>query len=144
MTISPNSRVLLHFELSLDSGDVIDSTFNKQPASFCMGDGSLLPDFEACLLGLEAGQEARFLLPPEQAFGMPNPANIQYFKRHQFAVDTVLEPGLVMNFRDPSGEIPGVIKSIDLDQVEVDFNHPLAGKSIHFRVHILQVEEAAA
>lgn len=139
MIIDQNATVRLHFSLSLATGELVDSNFDQSPAQLVMGDGSLPPAFEACLLGMSAGQEATFTVPPEEAFGQPNPSNLQYFKRHQFAVDTVLEPGLVMNFRDPSGEIPGVITNIDLDDVEVDFNHPLAGKKLTFRVAIIEV-----
>ncbi len=140
MIIADSARVRLHFSLSLASGEEVDSNFATQPAELQLGDGNLPPAFERCLLGLQAGDERSFTIAPEDAFGQHNPANLQYFKRHQFDVDTVLEPGLVMNFRDPSGEIPGVITKVDLDEVEVDFNHPLTGKELVFRVLILAVE----
>lgn len=137
--IDSQSTVTLHFELALADGSVIDSNFDGQPATFTMGDGSLLEGFERALLGLKAGDNETMLLAPENAFGQPNPANMQTFKRHEFGADLVLEPGLVIGFQDPSGEIPGTISSLDGDFVEVDFNHPLAGKTIHFRVQVVDV-----
>ncbi|WP_137170570.1 peptidylprolyl isomerase [Marinomonas sp. FW-1] len=140
--ITATSRVTLHFELSLEDGQIVDSNFSKAPASFVFGDGSLLPDFEAALLGMSAGQEASFVMPPEKAFGAHNESNIQRMPRSQFSMD--LEEGMVVSFADMSkNELPGVIAEIGEQEVIVDFNHPLAGRSLTFRAQIVDVEEVA-
>ncbi|PYF78181.1 FKBP-type peptidyl-prolyl cis-trans isomerase SlpA [Marinomonas alcarazii] len=140
--ITATSRVALHFELSLEDGQIVDSNFSKAPASFVFGDGSLLPDFEAALLGMSAGQEASFVMPPEKAFGAHNESNIQRMPRSQFSMD--LEEGMVVSFADMSkNELPGVIAEIGEQEVIVDFNHPLAGRSLTFRAQIVDVEEVA-
>lgn len=141
LTISRDSRVTLHFSLSFEDGSVIDSTFDKTPASFTMGDGSLLNGFENKLLGLKAGDKDCFTVLPEESFGQPNPNNIQQFPRSNFAADMELAEGLVISFADASQtELPGVVKHLDGDTVTVDFNHPLAGRNILFDVHIFEVE----
>ncbi len=143
LTIGPGTRVTLHFSLSLDDGTVVDSTFEREPAVFEVGDGSLLPGYEEALLGLRAGDETRFDMKPEHGFGQHNPANIQQLSRADFDASIALEPGLVLSFADASGaELPGVVADIDDDTVTVDFNHPLAGREIAFRVAILAVEPA--
>ncbi|WP_305856305.1 FKBP-type peptidyl-prolyl cis-trans isomerase [Balneatrix alpica] len=142
MPIGPGTKVTLHFALKLADGAVVDSNFEGQPATFTVGDGSLLEGFERVLFGLAAGDEQEFVLTPEHAFGQWNPANVQQFPRKQFA-DLPLELGLVLSFADANkGELPGVIAEIGEERVKVDFNHPLAGKDIHFSVRILQVEAA--
>jgi FKBP-type peptidyl-prolyl cis-trans isomerase SlpA len=142
-TISANSQISLHFSLKMDDGQVIDSTFDRAPASFSMGDGSLLPGFEARLLGLVTGDSKEFDIPPEDGFGQPNPNNMQTMKRTDFAADMPIAPGLVVSFADAqNAELPGVIASIEGDRVEVDFNHPLAGKTLKFDVQILEVKDA--
>lgn len=139
-TISSSSRVTLHFALLLEDGSVVDSTFDKQPASLVMGDGNLLPGFETTLLGLVAGDEREFKVLPENAFGQPNPLNVQYFKRSDFGADMQLEEGLIISFADAArAELPGVIKNVTATEVMVDFNHPLAGKTLRFNVKILEV-----
>jgi FKBP-type peptidyl-prolyl cis-trans isomerase SlpA len=139
-TISSSSRVTLHFALLLEDGSVVDSTFDRQPASLVMGDGNLLPGFEATLLGLVAGDEREFMVLPENAFGQPNPLNVQYFKRSDFGADMQLEEGLIISFADAArAELPGVIKNVTATEVMVDFNHPLAGKTLRFNVKILEV-----
>lgn len=137
--IGEHSRVTLHFTLKLDDGTEVDSTLKGDPASFSVGDGSLLPGFEKALFGLEAGDEAEIEIPPEAGFGQRNPANIQKVRRDHFPPDMELEPGLVVSFDNGSGELPGVIREVGEDEVEVDFNHPLAGQTLTFHVKIIEV-----
>jgi FKBP-type peptidyl-prolyl cis-trans isomerase SlpA len=143
--IAEGARVTLHFSLALADGTLIDSNFDKAPANFVMGDGSLLPGFEEALLGAVSGQHVDVLLPVEKSFGAVNADNVQVLPRRKFAAllanstDPVVE-GTVLSFADAGGfEIPGVVKSIDEDTLVVDFNHPLAGREIRFNAHILAV-----
>ena len=137
--IQDSSRITLHFELALENGDIVDSTFDKQPATFDYGDGSLLPGFERRLLGLMQGHKETFTVPQEEAFGAHNPQNLQQFKRSDFSEEK-LEPGMMFSFADAAGgELPGVLKSVDGDKVEIDFNHPLAGHTLSFTVEIIEI-----
>lgn len=141
LKIDQETRVELNFALKLDDGQVVDSNFDRSPVSFEVGDGKLLPGFESRLYGLSAGDEASFEIPADDAFGPHNEDNIQRFDLDQFANAEELEPGLVLNFTDAAkGEVPGVIQAIDEEKVEVDFNHPLAGRSLIFDVKIHKVE----
>lgn len=140
LTIDAGTQVCLHFALELENGQVIDSTFAQASApTLVIGDGNLPPSFEACLQGMHAGQEATYTLAPEQAFGQHNPSNVQRFARDQFA-EQDLEIGLVLSFADKSGgELPGVVAEIQEKSVLIDFNHPLAGRTLIFKVKILEV-----
>lgn len=140
--IDEGMEVTLHFTLKLEDGAVVDSTKEKAPATFQLGDGNLPPGFEAPLKGLTDGDTGSFEIAPEHAFGQHNPQNIQRLKREDFG-DEALEVGTVMSFADPSGgELPGVISAIDGDQVDVDFNHPLAGRTLTFEVEVISVKPA--
>jgi len=139
--ILSNSKVSLHFSLSLENGDIVDSNFGKAPATFVMGDGSLLPGFEKRLLGLSIGDKISVVVPQHESFGARNQQNIQQFKRSAFASDDALEIGLMMYFADAAGgEVPGVIIDFNDQVVSVDFNHPLSGREITFTVEIVNVE----
>ena len=143
LMISEGTRVTLNFALVLDDGSEIDSNFEKEPASFSVGDGSLLPGFERALFGLKSGDEATLEIMPEEGFGQPNDNKLQTIKRDQFDVESELEAGMVFSFADAAGgELPGVVKTFDADEVTVDFNHPLAGRTLSFRVAIHNVEVA--
>jgi len=138
--IGDNSRVTLHFAVLLDTGEEGDTTRRGQPATFEMGDGNLLPGFEEALLGMRAGDDAQIELAPGQAFGEHRQENVQLMDRAGFPEDD-LEPGAMMSFAGPGGELPGVVYRIFERTVEVDFNHPLAGRHILFDVSILKVED---
>ncbi|WP_430461666.1 FKBP-type peptidyl-prolyl cis-trans isomerase [Thalassolituus sp. LLYu03] len=141
--IAQNSKISMHFALKLDEQQVVDSTFGRQPAQFTLGDGNLLPGFEEFLVGLTTGDHKTFDIPPEKAFGQPNPQNVQEMKRNTFPVDMPVAPGLMVSFADAQGaELPGVISHVEGDWVMVDFNHPLAGKTLKFEVQILEVNNA--
>lgn len=138
-SITEQSQVTLHFTLKLASGEVVDSTKDKSPATFKMGDGSLLPGFELALIGLQAGDRKELHILPEQGFGQPNPQNQQVIPRNQFK-DMELQEGLMVMFHDAANtELPGMVASFDDKEVVVDFNHPLAGKELLFDVEIIAV-----
>ena len=138
--IGQNTQVTLHFALRLENGDTVDSTFDKSPATFKVGDGSLLPGFEAALFGFKAGDKRTLEILPENAFGQPNPQNVQIIPRSQFK-DMELSQGLLVIFNDAANtELPGVVKAFDDEQVTIDFNHPLAGKTLTFDVEIKDVQ----
>ncbi|KTT13475.1 peptidylprolyl isomerase [Pseudomonas oryzihabitans] len=144
ITVGPDTRVTLHFAIKLQNGDVVDSTFDKAPATFTVGDGNLLPGFEQALFGLEAGAKTSLTIPPERGFGQPNDGNLQTMARDDFT-DMELSPGLLIIFSDAAGgEMPGVVKSYDDEQVIIDFNHPLAGRMLTFDVEILAIEPAVS
>jgi FKBP-type peptidyl-prolyl cis-trans isomerase SlpA len=135
--------VTLHFALHLENGEVIDSNFDKLPVTFTIGDGSLLPGFEQALSGLGAGATRAITLEPEQAFGPINEDNVQRFPLYQFPPDLGLAIGVMIEFADAAGNNQaGVVRSVDKQWVEVDFNHPLAGRRIRFSVHVHKVAEA--
>lgn len=143
LSIGEGTLITLHFALRLNNGELIDSTFDKEPAQFTFGDGNLLEGFEQALLGLTKGEKKTFLIEPEVGFGQTNPNNIQHFPRDQFDESIELEAGLMLSFADAqNAELPGVVTDFDDDSVTVDFNHPLAGKSIEFEVEILNVSPA--
>ena len=140
-TIGPGARVTLQFALTLASGATVDSNFDKAPVTFTIGDGSLLPGFEEALFGLVAGDRRDVTLEPERAFGAVNEDNVQRFPLYQFPPDLALAPGLMVEFGDRAGnKQAGIVRSSDKQWVEVDFNHPLAGRAIRFSVHVHNVQ----
>jgi FKBP-type peptidyl-prolyl cis-trans isomerase SlpA len=142
ITVDTGTKVTLHFSLALEDGELIDSNFDAQPATFIMGDGKLLPGFEAVLKGLKAGDQQEFSIAPEHAFGQRNPENIQSVAREHFQQED-LQLGAVFSFQNGDGELPGVVIDMDSEEVRVDFNHPLSGRTIIFRVDIIDIFPAS-
>ncbi len=144
--IAQGSQVALHFSVALENGVEIDNTRGyPEPVSLVIGDGNLLEGFEKALFGLRAGDRRTVHLPPEDAFGPWNPDNVQLFDTVQFVKTGEGRPevGTMMEFQDKGGgTLAGVVKSVNDDKVEVDFNHPLAGRNVVFEVEIAKVTPA--
>ena len=141
--INVASTVTLHLSLTLEDGTVAESTFGDEPLTFTMGDGTLVHGLELGLYGLQAGDSPRLTLHPEQAFGRRDPDRVHRLPRADFGAGIDLEPGLIVGFETPDGEeLPGTVLSLDADSVEVDFNHPLAGRNVIFDVEIIDVVPA--
>ena len=141
--ISPESTVTLHLSLSLEDGTVAESTFEDQPLTFTLGDGTLAEGLELGLYGLKAGDKQRLVLAPEQAFGLHDPGKLHQLARSEFSAELELEAGVIIGFDTPAGEeLSGTIISLAEETVEIDFNHPLAGRVVVFDVDIITVVPA--
>mgnify|MGYP001766017994 CR=1 FL=1 len=138
--IGPGMRMRMHFALSLTDGRVAYSSFNEEPLELEWGDGTLRPGLELAVLGLKAGDEQTLTLLPEQAYGLHDAALVHDMPRSDFPDLVEPEVGQLIAFESPTGEeTAGAILAVDADSVRIDFNHPLAGREVVFRVKILSV-----
>jgi FKBP-type peptidyl-prolyl cis-trans isomerase SlpA len=136
----PGNTVVMHLALRLEDGTEVENTFGREPLRFVVGDGTLAPELERALRGLEPGGRKRILLSPERGFGYPDPANVHVLPRSEFPSDLLLAPGALIGFETPAGaQVPGRIDAISEGGVTVDFNHPLAGHQLILEVQLLSV-----
>ena len=141
--VGPGAQVRLAFALKLATGELVDET-GPGGAEFTVGDGNLPPVFEKVMFGMRAGDSEEFPIKAEDGFGLVNEDNIQVLPRKAFGDDMALEPGLVVSFADKQeAELPGVVKRLFGELVEIDFNHPLAGKDLLFKVEIFEVNQVS-
>ncbi len=142
-----DSLLTLHYRLAAQDGHDWVNTFGHRPATLTLGTGQLAPTLEACLLGLEEGADRRFELLPEAAFGPVDAARVQRVPRAALqsmapqAValrcgDTVQLTALAASNGAPT--VATITQATDA-WVDLDFNHPLAGKAVVFDVRILGV-----
>ncbi|MBE8215431.1 MAG: peptidylprolyl isomerase [Endozoicomonadaceae bacterium] len=134
-------QVLLHFSLSCDQSNesCVDSTFEGEPVELMIGSGQMPARFEKLMQNVLVNQEKTFTLSPEQGFGEKQENNIKRLSMALFkSVD--LKIGLVVAFDTANHEeILGVVQNISDTIVTVDFNHPLAGRILYFKVFILKI-----
>jgi len=135
--------VTLHYRIELADGTEVLSTFGGTPATLALGAGELALGLERCLRAvIEAGpgQRSAFQLEPAQAFGMHQDALVQTMPRSAFDAALALEPGGAVEFSAPDGSRHvGIVRSLDTRNVVVDFNHPLAGRSVRFEAELIAV-----
>lgn len=133
-------QVTLHYRLSCQDEEIVN-TFAGQPETFRIGGGDIDPRLEALLTGLHIGEHCTFELEPGAAFGDHVPNMVHDLPRSDFAAAMTLLPGHEVEFSLPNGQtLIGIIRNVDPDLVQVDFNHPLAGLPVVFEVKILEVK----
>ena len=136
-----HSKVLLHYSIALSDGTVIESSFDDEPAEVLMGHDDLPEGMELALYGLRPGDEQTLTLTAEQCFGERDETNIHRMPLSDFPSELPPEVGLTYAFGTEDGDdVSGTVRAIEQNTVEVDFNHPLAGQSLIFRVEILDVD----
>jgi FKBP-type peptidyl-prolyl cis-trans isomerase SlpA len=138
-TIQPNSLVTLHYCIALENGQPLINTFEGTPATLQLGAGELLPSLEKLLQGIALGAKQSFVLAPEEAFGPHRPELMERVKREHMPNETI-EAMSIMEFTAPDGSrYSGLVREIDAQSALIDFNHPLAGKTIRFEVEIIGI-----
>lgn len=141
-SIGPGSKVRMHFSITLEDGTVAESTRDDgEPLEFVLGDGTMIEGLELALYGLKAGDKQTISIEPKLAFGFHDPNNVHSLSRDDFPPEMQLSKGVIIEFNTPAGdEVPGTIMEVSESEVQVDFNHPLAGHEITFETEILSVE----
>jgi FKBP-type peptidyl-prolyl cis-trans isomerase SlpA len=136
-----NSLVTLHYRVATADDTEIVSTFDATPATLQLGSGELAPPLEACLEDLPIGERHVFLLEPSQAFGPHNPDLLKRLPVSELPNGGAdIGPLTLVEFAAPNGaKFAGLVREIDDKAALVDFNHPLAGKSIRFEVEVIGV-----
>jgi FKBP-type peptidyl-prolyl cis-trans isomerase SlpA len=130
----------MHLEIRLGDGTCALSTFGQEPLEITLGDGALADGLERLLLGLGPDASERFLVDGAELYGSRADEMIQWMERTAFPDSLEPSPGKVVAFDTPGGqEIAGIVLSANPDLVQVDFNHPLSGRSLEIRVEILSV-----
>jgi len=138
--IQADSLITLHYRVATGDDVELVSTFGSTPATLQLGNGELAPTLEQCVIGTHVGEHHVFLLEPRQAFGSHNPDMMQRMPRADLPPNSDPELHGMMEFVAPGGaKFTGVIRELDDVAVLVDFNHPLAGKSVRFEVEIIGI-----
>jgi FKBP-type peptidyl-prolyl cis-trans isomerase SlpA len=137
--VTDQSLVTLHYRIALPEGPVMMSTFEATPATLQLGKGEMLPALEKCLIGLCVGDNRSFELACKDAFGPHRPELVENVALRHLPSDAT-EPMSFMEFTAPDGSrYAGLLREIGETHAKVDFNHPLAGRDIHFEVLIVGV-----
>jgi FKBP-type peptidyl-prolyl cis-trans isomerase SlyD len=154
MIVAKNKVVSVHYVLRVDhEGEkvVADKSELDAPLKYLHGGGMLLPDFEGSLEGLQAGDTFEFSITAERGYGLRNDQDIvaiplDSFKDEEGNIDEqMVRPGSVLPMVDQQGNrFQGIVVDVTPDQVIMDFNHPLAGKDLHFSGSVAEVRDASA
>ncbi len=140
--IADNHFVAIDYRLTLESGEEFDRSADGSPLGFVTGTGSIIPGLESALAGKSTGDSFKVTVEPEDGYGRVQKELFQAIPRERFPPDVEIEPGMQFHARGPRGPVALTVVSADQQQVNVDLNHPLAGKRLTFDVKVQEVREA--
>jgi peptidylprolyl isomerase len=132
--------VQIHYTGTLEDDTPFDSSEGRGPLEFQVGGGAVIPGFNDAVLGMAVNEEKRVTLTPEQAYGFPREEAKREFPKEMLG-DMQVEVGQELKFSTPRGPIIGRILEAEGEKFRVDFNHPLAGKTLVFQLKLVGISD---
>lgn len=140
LVVMQGKTVKANYTLKVD-GKVLESSKGKEPIQFTTGSHQMIPGFEKAVMGMKVGEKKSFRVSPEEGYGKENPKAIQDVPKSKLPPDVKPKAGMVLQAQDKSGHtIPVRIVEVKKDVVVMNFNHPLAGKTLNFDVEIVEIK----
>ena len=140
MAAKNGDTVKVHYTGTLDDGTVFDSSRSGDPIQFTIGEKRVIPGFENAVVGLGEGESTNVTVPPDEAYGDRQEDAVVTVPRERLPEDIELEIGMVLSGQTQAGPVTFTIVGLEGDQVTVDGNHPLAGKTLHFQVELVGIQ----
>ena len=138
--VANGKSVKVNYTLTVD-GKVVDSSKGRQPLEFKAGSHQMIPGFEKAVMGMKVGEKKSFKVKPEDGYGLVNPKAYREVPKKQLPKDITPRAGMTLFAQGQDGrKIPVKIKEVKKDVVVMDFNHPLAGKTLNFDVQVMEIK----
>ncbi len=144
MPIKNGDTVCVHYTGTLDDGSVFDSSRDRAPLEFVMGSGMLIPGFEAAVMGKNVGDSVTTTIAPEDAYGEHDSELVFTVPRSELPPEIIPEEGMQLQLSNETGNMNVSIARLDDESIDLDANHPLAGKSLTFVIDVVEVKEMAS
>ena len=151
MQVSHNHVITLHYQLKDDNGKILDKSYAgdscrddncSEPMTFIHGHRQMIRGFEAEIKGANVGEKRKFTVMPADGYGLRNVNNIQRVPTKYLKHEGKLSVGQSIHVNTDNGVKPGTIIKLGKFNADVDMNHPLAGKILHFEVEIMDIRKA--
>lgn len=142
MPIEDRKVVSFHYTLTDEAGTQLETSREREPMAYLHGYRNIIPGLENAMAGKDAGETFEVTVPPVEAYGERNPDSVQRISAKHFSNIKQLSPGQMVSLQTKQGPIQAVIVKIGRFNVDVDANHPLAGKTLTFDVEIIDVRDA--
>lgn len=143
MTIAQGSKVGIHYTLTNNDGDVLDSSQGREPLVYTAGAGEIIPGLDQALVGKVVGDHIEVSIAPEEAYGPRQEEAVQKVPKAQFEAIPDLQVGMPLQAQTPEGPVTVFVADIDDEHVTIDGNHPLAGLTLNFAVDVVTIDDGA-
>ncbi len=132
--------VRVHYTGRLGSGEVFDTSQERDPLEFTIGSGEVIPGFEIAVEGMNVGEQKTVVLAPENAYGEHNETMVQRVSRADMPPEIKIEVGMMLQAMQSNNQpIVLTVTDIDDESVTLDANHPLAGKELTFDIQLVEI-----
>ncbi len=141
--VKEGSTVSVHYKGTLQDGEQFDSSYDRgEPIQFTVGSGNMIPGFDSGVVGLSIGEKKTLVIEPENAYGLSRPDLVKTFSKSNFPEDFEFNDGDFVQAQSADGNVAfAKIISHEGENVEVDFNHPLAGETLTFEVELMDTTD---
>jgi len=137
--VTDGKKVRVHYTLTVE-GKIIDSSREREPMEIRVGSHQIMPGFEKAIKGMKVGEKKSFEVSPEEGYGLENPKAIHEVPKDKLPPNIKPEPSMTLYARSKNGNpFPVRIIEVKGDVVILNFNHPLAGKTLNFEVEIIEI-----
>lgn len=144
MQIIQDAVVSIHYTLTNDQSETLDSSAGGEPLVYLHGNGNLIAGLENALLGKQAGEKLTAKISPAEGYGEYDKALLQRVPRRSFKGISDIRAGMQFQMQSSGGPRTVTVTQVMGDMVTVDGNHPLAGQNLNFEVEVMEVREATA
>lgn len=138
--------VAVVYEGMLDNGEIFESSSDTGPLEFQIGDNSVLPGFEQAISGMEIDENKTIRLPPDEAYGPRQEDLVHTIARQTLSKDIVPSPGMILGMtierQGQKHKIPAMVTEMEGDTITIDFNHPLAGQALTYKITLKKITKA--
>lgn len=139
--VEENNHVSLHYTGTLNNGETFDSSEGRDPLTFEVGSGQVIPGFDKAVRGMRIDESKKFTIPAEEAYGSVNEDLMYEVPRDAIPAELAPYEGqrLVSNLED-GRQIPVTVTKISEETITLDANHPLAGQDLTFDITIVSID----
>lgn len=142
MKIEKNKVVSFHYKLREEGGEVFENSHDSDPVLYLHGHRGMLPGLEDAMVDKESGDSFSVTVSPDKGYGQRKEGAIQRVPKKHLLTKGKLTPGMIVQINTEHGGQEAILIKVGLKNVDVDANHPLAGKTLVFDVEVIEVRDA--
>lgn len=140
--VDQNDTVKVHYTGKLTDGQVFDSSQDREPLEFTIGQGQIIPGFENAVIGMEEKESKTVTIPEAEAYGERNDQLMQEVPKDNLPEDLKPEEGMELTATNQQGQqIPVTVAQVGDESITIDANHPLAGKDLVFDIELVEIKD---
>lgn len=139
-TVKANDTIKVHYTGKLNDGSVFDSSIDREPLEFTLGQGQLIPGFESGVIDMAVNEKKTVNIPFTEAYGERREDMMQEVPKNQLPPEIKPEVGMGLVSQTPEGqEMRLTVAEVKEETIVVDANHPLAGQDLTFEIEVLEI-----